>query len=75
MRSPGPRPSEVVLYTHDPGSDSFFLCTWASCVSVGKVFVGNKREIAESRIPELNTYVKVMASGLTAPRAAYGSVG
>uniref|UniRef100_A0A7N6B6Y2 Neutrophil cytosol factor 4 n=1 Tax=Anabas testudineus TaxID=64144 RepID=A0A7N6B6Y2_ANATE len=24
----------------------------------GKVFVGNKREIAESRIPELNTYMK-----------------
>ncbi|XP_019717556.1 neutrophil cytosol factor 4 [Hippocampus comes] len=24
----------------------------------GKVFIGNKREIAESRIPELNTYMK-----------------
>ncbi|XP_055364236.1 neutrophil cytosol factor 4 isoform X2 [Betta splendens] len=27
-----------------------------------KVFVGNKREIAESRIPELNTYVKRLLS-------------
>ncbi|XP_034044060.1 neutrophil cytosol factor 4 isoform X2 [Thalassophryne amazonica] len=24
----------------------------------GKIFIGNKREIAESRIPELNTYIK-----------------
>ncbi|XP_076028225.1 neutrophil cytosol factor 4 isoform X2 [Genypterus blacodes] len=26
----------------------------------GKVFIGNKQEIAESRIPELNTYMKAM---------------
>ncbi|KAJ4920668.1 hypothetical protein JOQ06_005139 [Pogonophryne albipinna] len=31
---------------------SAFLC--ARC----KVFLGNKREIAETRIPELNTYMK-----------------
>uniref|UniRef100_A0A4W5QR24 Neutrophil cytosolic factor 4 n=1 Tax=Hucho hucho TaxID=62062 RepID=A0A4W5QR24_9TELE len=28
------------------------------CVSLGKVFIGNKKEIAENRIPELNTYMK-----------------
>ncbi|XP_077461253.1 neutrophil cytosol factor 4 [Stigmatopora argus] len=28
----------------------------------GKVFIGNKREIAESRIPELNTYMKRLLS-------------
>lgn len=27
---------------------------------LGKVFIGNKRDIAEGRIPELNTYMKVM---------------
>ncbi|KAM7419729.1 hypothetical protein PAMA_016695 [Pampus argenteus] len=26
----------------------------------GKVFIGNKKEIAESRIPELNTYMKLL---------------
>lgn len=31
-----------------------------SCFSLGKVFIGNKKEIAESRIPELNTYMKVI---------------
>lgn len=29
------------------------------CVVAGKVYVGNKQEIAENRIPELNTYMKV----------------
>lgn len=29
------------------------------CVAAGKVYVGNKQEIAENRIPELNTYMKV----------------
>lgn len=27
---------------------------------LGKVFIGNKRDIAEGRIPELNTYMKVI---------------
>lgn len=31
-----------------------------SCFSLGKVFMGNKKEIAESRIPEINTYMKVI---------------
>lgn len=35
--------------------DFFFLF-----VSSGKVFIGNKKEIAESRIPELNIYMKVI---------------
>lgn len=34
-------------------------CVFASCVAAGKVYVGNKQEIAENRIPELNTYMKV----------------
>lgn len=31
----------------------------AACVPAGKVFMGNKQEIAENRIPELNNYMKV----------------
>lgn len=33
--------------------DSTFSCS-------GKIFIGNKRDIAEGRIPELNTYMKVI---------------
>ncbi|CAG12537.1 unnamed protein product, partial [Tetraodon nigroviridis] len=29
----------------------------------GKIFIGNKKEIAEGRIPELNTYMKVISAG------------
>ncbi len=32
------------------------------CFATGKVFMGNKKEIAESRIPELNNYMKVSQS-------------
>lgn len=31
-------------------------------VETGKIYIGNKKEIAESRIPELNTYMKVISS-------------
>lgn len=34
-------------------------CVFRFCVAAGKVYVGNKQEIAENRIPELNTYMKV----------------
>lgn len=41
------------LHSHKPHSVySTFLC-------LGKIFIGNKRDIAEGRIPELNTYMKV----------------
>lgn len=35
------------------------MCFFLVCVAAGKVYVGNKQEIAENRIPELNTYMKV----------------
>nr|XP_057943166.1 neutrophil cytosol factor 4 isoform X2 [Doryrhamphus excisus] len=40
----------------DPDRPSPNTCVLPSLP--GKVFIGNKREIAESRIPELNTYMK-----------------
>ncbi|XP_033969361.1 neutrophil cytosol factor 4 [Trematomus bernacchii] len=40
----------------DPERPGPNTCTMPSLP--GKVFLGNKREIAESRIPELNTYMK-----------------
>ncbi|XP_061685212.1 neutrophil cytosol factor 4 [Syngnathoides biaculeatus] len=44
----------------DPGKPGPNTCILPSLP--GKVFIGNKREIAESRIPELNTYMKRLLS-------------
>lgn len=35
-----------------------FFCEF-TIAATGKIYIGNKQEIAESRIPELNTYMKV----------------
>ncbi|XP_038568731.1 neutrophil cytosol factor 4 [Micropterus salmoides] len=43
--------------TEKPGSNTYILPSIP-----GKVFIGNKQEIAESRIPELNTYMKRLLS-------------
>lgn len=40
------------------GSEKPAPNTWTMPSLPGKVYIGNKREIAESRIPELNTYMK-----------------
>lgn len=43
----------LIAFTQTTHSvSSTFLC-------LGKIFIGNKRDIAEGRIPELNTYMKV----------------
>ncbi|XP_028828717.1 neutrophil cytosol factor 4 isoform X2 [Denticeps clupeoides] len=44
--------------------------TYACCLPVlpGKVFMGNKHEIAENRIPELNTYIKTEYDSQQRPR-------
>lgn len=46
---------ELLYSPQDPNA-----CTLPSLP--GKVFIGNKQEIAESRIPELNTYMKRLLS-------------
>lgn len=58
---------DEILFTVYVGLDytspGYFVLTSFSlqtCFSLGKVFIGNKREIAENRIPELNTYMKVI---------------
>lgn len=40
------------------GSESPVPGSWSLPTLPGKIFLGNKREIAESRIPELNLYMK-----------------
>ncbi|XP_072298128.1 neutrophil cytosol factor 4 [Eucyclogobius newberryi] len=40
------------------GSESPALGTWSLPTLPGKIYIGNKSDIAESRIPELNVYMK-----------------
>ncbi|XP_033821847.1 neutrophil cytosol factor 4-like [Periophthalmus magnuspinnatus] len=40
------------------GSESPAPGTWSLPTLPGKIYIGNKRDIAENRIPELNVYMK-----------------
>ncbi|KAM6972541.1 neutrophil cytosol factor 4 [Aplochiton taeniatus] len=51
---------ELQYSPEDPNRPSPNTCTLPTLP--GKVFLGNKQEIAEGRIPELNTYMKTLLS-------------